>query len=676
MNRLKIEVKKLRAIVLESGSGSNFNLASNLNLCMNRLGFVMSPELFNTVESLEPKAIISLANKFLHELRCLKGDDVAYKPMYPDFPMQVIGASDAELYFNAVRHYNTHGTWLPEYQTQAKERLDISSFKMIEIGLATERDYKCIFTELLSSKDSLSEFDKSVVRFMMETESDLVYPDEIPFKETLCEIAKYQLSQGKSITNLVSNATDVLRVMTALSDGDTSLAENTKFKNLPRSRRKLLISALESVASLEDFSRHKNKWVRALHNLHVGDYSKKLYKMAKVIRSGGAIPTFNSKVEALIKSKSEKELLTLLETRPSEFARRVDHLLRILNSEKVVESFEGILNKVPAKILLQLWGSLRNRLEDQASYVVFPKGSTQKAVRVDAMRKALDHSSVTRVCEAIQAALRTKFSELDSLGKVWVDPQLLRCPIPSQQRSASEGLFEVARGTRLPFGDKPTLRFFIYWVGQDIDLSATGYDSNLNQIGQVSYTNLRERGFGYHSGDVTYAPTGASEFIDIDIEAALAAGYRYVAMNVLVYSGPNFSDHTKCYAGFMGRDSRNSGEVYEPASVQQRIDVRGKTRNCIPMIFDLESREAIWVDTATIRSRGYANNVESNRAGIEDVLRCFVLNSNKVSLYELFTLHAEARGTLVEDKTEADNVFSLTEGTTPYDINKISSEFI
>ena len=68
----------------------------------------------------------------------------------------------------------------------------------------------------------------------------------------------------------------------------------------------------------------------------------------------------------------------------------------------------------------------------------------------------------------INIVLQKRFLSLDNLGKVYLDDRLIECPIPSQQRSASTD-FRAARGTRIPFGkEKDTLRFFTYWVGNDI----------------------------------------------------------------------------------------------------------------------------------------------------------------------------------------------------------------
>jgi len=286
---------------------------------------------------------------------------------------------------------------------------------------------------------------------------------------------------------------------------------------------------------------------------------------------------------------------------------------------------------------------------------------------------------VNRLKDGINLVLHERFSELGELGKVWINPDLAGCPLPTQQRSASESLITVGRGTKLPLGtDKDTLRMFIYWKGQDIDLSATLYDEDFKLIQHVSYTNLKSDGFqACHSGDITRAPNGASEFIDITMPQAVKMGARYVTMNVLVYAGPSFADHEECFAGWMTRSKPQSNEIYDAKTVEQKVDLRNASRNAIPVIFDLLERKAIWADVATPRSSYYGgNNVESNRASIENTMQAIATMKNKLSLYELFKLHADVRGTIVENKEDADLVFSMYEGTTPYNIAEINSEYL
>lgn len=291
---------------------------------------------------------------------------------------------------------------------------------------------------------------------------------------------------------------------------------------------------------------------------------------------------------------------------------------------------------------------------------------------------ALNNDTLAALTVGIKDTLTKRFSAEAPLGKVWIDPDLMDCPVPSQQRSASKGLFSVARGSRLPIGDDNTLRFFVYWVGRDIDLSASFHNEDFSLMEQVSYTNLRSNGYQtYHSGDITSAPNGACEFIDITIDAAVERGARYLAMNVLVYCGPTFSEHDTCFTGWMTRSSPNSNEVFSPKSVQQKIDITANSHNVIPIIFDLKLRKAIWTDICLPKHAQWGgNNIESNQASIEEKIEAIVDSTHKLSLYELFEMHAAARGDVVTTREEADQEFSISKGVTPFHIDDINCEYI
>jgi len=418
--------------------------------------------------------------------------------------------------------------------------------------------------------------------------------------------------------------------------------------------------------------------------LHVGDYSKKVFDIAQTFRDNKHVVTFGTQVEAAIKGKHIAKAVDLLKTRPGEFARRIDHLLRLTDRKKglIVDEFLKVASAVDTRVLVQLLGNLKIRTQDNDSKIVFPKGNVQRAIMVEKFTPKLSTIMVNRLKDGINLVLHERFSDLDDMGNVWIDPDLAGCPLPTQQRSASESLVTVGRGTKLPLGDKDTLRMFIYWKGQDIDLSATLYDEDFKLIQHVSYTNPKSDGFqACHSGDITRAPNGASEFIDITMPQAVNMGARYVTMNVLVYSGPTFAEHEECFAGWMTRSKPESNEIYDAKTVEQKVDLRNGTRNAIPVIFDLLERKAIWADVATSRSNQHdyswgGNNVESNRASIENTMQAIATMKNKLSLYELFKLHADVRGTIVENKEDADLVFSMYDGTTPYNIAEINSEYL
>lgn len=679
----KITIKKLSAIAIETGRENNTEITSQFVAAMMNYGYVMSEELFNAVKTLDKESVKELFHDVMSTLQKIKGCDVSYKVMYPNFPEQVMKASRAELFINAISHYWSLGKWLPKYE-ELKRELHLETQKTIEITLCSDEDYLAVLNKLLSSNESLSAEDKEMLEYFLKTETKLDFPAEIPFKENMCIAAGFLIKEGRSIDGLAKTATDILRIMTYLSGGDVSLASNSKFKSFSRKERRYFTKLIEKLASEEDIYRHRNKWIRAFHCLHVGDYSEKVFALAKKFRNNEKIETFNGRVHFALENGDLPELIHLLKQRAGDFTRKLDHALRSFpkQQERIVKSYLEVCNEVSTRVLLQALGHFYKRADNWSERIVFPKGNVQRAKKIESHDKAFDEKIVIALCEGIEEALKRRFAQEESLGKVWIDPALKLCPIPSQMRSASEGAFTVARGTQLPLGndDKNTLRFFVYWIGQDIDLSATMHDSNFRLIEHISYTNLRSAKYqACHSGDITHAPApkGASEFIDITLDQAAACGARYIAMNVLVYSGPTFAEHQKCYAGWMMREKPQSNEIYDAKSVLQKVHLKAETRNMIPAVFDTVERRMIYCDLATSRRTSWGgNNVESNSATIEEALRNIVAAENKVSLYQLFTLHAEARGEIVKNKEEADAIFSIDEGITPYSINEISSDFI
>jgi hypothetical protein len=193
-------------------------------------------------------------------------------------------------------------------------------------------------------------------------------------------------------------------------------------------------------------------------------------------------------------------------------------------------------------------------------------------------------------------------------------------------------------------------------------------------VAHLSYWNLREPALGCcHSGDVVDAPEGACEFIDLDVKALQVGGVRYVAMCLNSFTSQPYCDLPECFAGWMARQSPQSGEVFEARTVQDRIDLAGDTTVSIQVLIDLEERRVVWAD-ASLRSSGWINNVHANRDNIARLARAMV-GLDRPNPYDLFLMHAEARGELAS-RDRADVVFSVSEGMTPFDIDTILSGFL
>ena len=123
------------------------------------------------------------------------------------------------------------------------------------------------------------------------------------------------------------------------------------------------------------------------------------------------------------------------------------------------------------------------------------------------------------------------------------------------------------------------------------------------------------------------------------------------------------------------RKHPNSGEVFEPRTVMNKIDIAADSKIAIPVILDLQERKFIWTDLALTRNPYWYNNIEGNQKGMVLIGQAMA-DLKKPDLFDLFELHEIARGNIVEDREKAKTVFSVEDGITPYEIEKILADFI
>lgn len=87
----------------------------------------------------------------------------------------------------------------------------------------------------------------------------------------------------------------------------------------------------------------------------------------------------------------------------------------------------------------------------------------------------------------------------------------------------------------------------------------------------------------------------------------------------------------------------------------------------------MADRQAVWADIA-LTSRGPINNVRRNADNLARMGKA-ICGLVRPTLYDLFSIHAEVRG--VPGRREgADTVFAVDEGVTPFDRDRIMSEFL
>lgn len=672
MNIQEISIKKLRSFYIPTNlvnkNVADRNLLIQLQGEAMRLGFIFKEEALTVLAN-------SISDNYTSVFKVLSelvGADKVWKPFYSNFPNEVIEASDVELFWNAIIHYYSNGEFRLETPSTKVPTYEKVNFK--EIGYVVDEDIQKLYVSILNSNGSITDFDRSVIVDALDRKDISFLSDKnlnIGFKETLCFLVGNMFERDIKVSNFkaIKTATDVLRIATHFSNGDITLAQKCRF-SLSNRQRKYVVSLLENVIFEEEVARYKSEWIHLFHNLHIGSFksAKRCNIIAKKLRED-KVRSQASNLEMALVSMDKKTLLAELPKNMGDFARRLDHVLRSFEDLDFLKVFLENISRVDSRVLLQVLGHFKFRDENENSIrVVIPKGNTSKAHILPKNDYPIHSTIIGMIVSGVEAELRNRFKQKEDLGKVYISDDLKKAPVPMQMRTASDGLFVMQRGTRLPLNkDKSVLRFFIHWVGNDIDLSASFLTEDLNYHSCISYYNLKN---GYsgdnpsynacHSGDITSAPNGACEFIDIDLNSVDTTEIRYIAMDVRVYSGLDFvSQQTN--AGWMMRDevSSKKGEIFDAKTVEQRIAVssNAKLGAVLVALFDIVNREVIWLDMEGSSNGMYGgNNVASNKASIRDIAN-MALNMKKISTYDLLKLHADSRGETTSEKENADTVF-------------------
>lgn len=706
-NRVFINDDDMLKSLSAAAGEKNKQIVATMNKNIEVFGYTMSEALFDKLVHMKAKNREVVYDALVNGLKELTGADKVYNPMYPNFPESVMEKDDFELYFNAIVHYWSFGTLLP-YE-EKKERVPLfnaAKVKVLEVG--SFDGLNDIFNNLCASKTSLSKSDVDDMIFILNS-AKVTLPDEIPFKENTACICRLLVdtgvdTDGSLCKKYVKTATDVLRLVTAMSDGDVSLAENTKFRNLKRSERRIIMNLLAGCGNAaEDMNRYAGRWIRVGEKLHPGEFAKnerytKVVRAFDVIRNDGKIQSFAGKVDAAVASGNVNTVVSMLKKRPGEFARRIDFLLRTFDKDAdrkaVIMGFASVAKDVSSTVLLQVREHFINKLDGSDDMrVFFPKGNLARSYYIKNDKKeTIPENAMKMVIAVCESALVNIYGNREFLGKVYIDEALKNYTVPFSLRNAGKTMTAVSRGSRIAIDDSAKIiRPFIWWTNTkdniiDVDLSVAVFADDWNCLEHVSYNNLESDRFGIcHSGDIINGGPvdgeGAAEFIDLDIDKALSAGARYAVFNVYNFSNENFSKMEHAAFGFMTRNDIKSGEIFEPSTVKQRIDLASATTTCIPVIFDLKERMFIWCDMALTADHvraGYGGiNVESNLPSVVVTCKAMV-DIKKPNLYDLFTFNAKARGVITDNPDEADISFGLDDNcdVKPSDIDVVVGKYL
>ncbi|RJL35368.1 TerD family protein [Bailinhaonella thermotolerans] len=625
-----------------TGPGWGETAARQLDAALLSVGFTCSPRLLERLSRLPGPAVVDLGVRVLSAVRRLAGDHVEHNAYFIDFPANV--PDTPEFWAGLMRRALVVPEHLPpspvlnllelpgygRYQHSYADLVAAHAelvplagdrVTVLEAGGTLAEEARDLYLSLAGAETPLAAEDLAALRALAAVCD--AEPERIPVRENRAIVNEARLAAGRPL--LVDTVTDVLRLACACSGGDVTLAAPTRFRSFRRAERRALLAALDAVATpakLGDVPRHREPWKRLGERLHPHEHPRYPGAAAvfAVARGERRAQSLDARVEEALAARRTADAVALLENAPGALLRRLDHLLRLGDPRAVLDAAEGAAARASGRVLLSLSEHLRNRLAPEAGRVFTNRYG--RAWAGPDTRPPLEEDVVARAAEILDAEIARR---LPDPGRLVVDPAALDVALPLSGKAVAPGLGMLPRGS-LSEVDGELLRFFVHWRQArrrtDYDLSALMLDASYGSPEHVSWTNNRT-GFATYSGDLTEAPEGASEFVDIRLAAATRP---IVIPQVHVYAGEPFDEAAEAFFGYMTRDAAQEGRPFEPRTVRAKSDLRGSGRVALPLVF-LRGEDGRWrAKWLHLYLKGHPgfNRVEGNRVTASLLVRSIV----------------------------------------------------
>jgi len=670
-----------RLLVTPNQGIDNRNMAMNVQAQLMHYGFMLDQDALKQLGHSDAADIKEFYTEVIDYLKLMTGGQREYRPIYEGFPKQVMDMTECQLWWNQLIGYWSGGSFTPSPWTETKATaFEHVNYKMISAG--TEEDFLNIFKKLSQSGTSLVPADLRIIVWFIENYENLVFPENIPFKENLCTVLGSLIASGRSLSTVKLpklTTTDVLRVIVYLSGGDISLPalpsktirisrygstrvanpdrEKFKFKKFSRKERRMILGILEnSNLDIRDMKLKDQRWIRIGEILHPGEYATQYprsYKAFQRLRDT-KVRSWYGEVQAAFDMSFDVGLAKLSE-RPGEFVRRLDWMLRTNGKDKqqkILDFLSKIGLNVSNKVLFEVYDHFEKRNVASVGRKIMIKGARKHTTLPEL--PALKQELILAVQGTVLDAIKAKLTILPELGDCWVDEELKKIPLPTNMRSLNDTLVPIVRGQRIPFGTgKKVIRPFVHWYdergGLDIDLH--GYLIGDRDAISFGYNGIRSNNIGCYSGDVRHRRGACAEYVDIIVDEALKEGYHYFLMITHNFQGGSLASIPECVAGVMEREDAQANTTWLPDSITNSMLLKSSARMALIAAYDLRTREYIHLDLDFDNFESYVNG--KSPQFFEAISPYIQLPT--LSVYDLLRWHVEARGRMVSKETAANH---------------------
>jgi hypothetical protein len=659
--------KTLRVPTAAGTAGDGSAVALQVDSALLSAGFKASRELMAHLSGLHPVAATEIGRRIVEAVRELVGDHVEHNVYFRHFPAgvpntveswrEVLAAAlgRAQVPFTlpqlGLAYLPGYGSYQQTYQEMLALHDELAPaltdrITVLHLGQDLDTEARALYADLAGSRVPPGEQDAELLAVLAVWCLDGEQPAVIPIRENRALINRVRLANDRPL--LIDTVTDVLRLACALSGGDVSLLTPTRFRSPARRDRRTLLAALDEVVAenptkLADVAKHAEPWKRLGERLHPHEYPQWTHaaRVFAVARGEQTVRSMASRVEEAFAQRDIPRAIGLLAKTPGLLARSLDWTLRLADAEEAklaTGALAEVADSVSGRVLLSLREHLMNRGKNYESRVFINRSGRARAT--GDWRPPLHPDAVADACATIDDSVARRLPAHEHLV---VDPAVYELAVPLSAKTSMTGFGTVPRGSWTPV-EGSRLRFFMHWRQQsrrtDLDLSALMLDDAFQPVGQLSYTSLFRIG-GRHSGDITQAPDGASEFIDIRLSKVRA---RYIVPQVNVYAGEDFEQVAESCFGFMTLGEDQRGKPFEPSTVRMRSDLRGGGRVALPLAFVRFDDGSWWARWLHLYLRGdpWHNRVENNHVSASLLVRMAVERRSLTLRYLVDLLRAKA----------------------------------
>ncbi|MET9855355.1 MXAN_6230/SCO0854 family RING domain-containing protein [Streptomyces sp. NPDC006450] len=585
--------------------------------------------------------------------------------------------------------------------------------RLLRLGTDPAADAARVLTPLLARPAPLSPEDHADLPLLLRlAPAGLGWlPARIPVPQTLALVLARLLTGPAPrdavlplLAGRLTCATDVLRLLAALSGGDPGLLAPppSGFRSPARPLRRALLGVLDALPApglVEELLRYPTAWKRAAETLHPFEGYARHPRAAlafavlrgtdlsgalgAALREGAAAhpdavrvegnrlrpATWTGRLEQALAGADPGAAAAVAGERPQELVLRLDHLLRLHAGDRPVPELTRELARglpfVGAGPLLAALGALRGRARDRTGSrrVFFPKGPAGHIRSVAEERPPLPGPLVAAAAALLEAEVLRRFAlaEGEPYELAVLDRELADLPVPSGQQARAGSPVTVPRGSVLALPAGEALRLFLHWTGArdqvaHLDLAVAFFDADWRFTGLCDRdrpVHGRARAGAVHAAGFDWAPApvpvreGDTEYVDLDLAGLAGHGDAYAVPLVSGYSGVPFEELDRAFTGFTARPADGPHTAPDhPRAVGRRFDLSGPvTRARVPVVVDLAGRRALWADLRLPPSDAFESVIPHGdrvAAAASDAWAHFT-SGTRTTLWDLTVWRAAAR---------------------------------